>query len=186
MPRPPTEDDFRLIYDSLAQKAVENFNAHGELVPVILEVVLNEPGKLPQVTPVNPAFVFEMFNEGAAGMERLGQLVRLALTRGSPMREAMVSAGVTPPDLLVQINEAWVRSVTGKSPHDVPRDGIPPSEHPDRKEAILVLIHTPEETVMGSCPILENPRRAEFAPIHLNMKVASRFSVPQKGDPKFS
>jgi hypothetical protein len=64
------------------------------------------------------------------------------------------------------ITEAWMaeEKVEKGSTIDLAADRLPPSQRPDRKEAIMISLHTADGSTGGMCEIHENPRRAEYSP----------------------
>lgn len=63
--------------------------------------------------------------------------------------------GFQKPQMLVQIVEAWVSK--GVKPEDSNR--FKPSEDPNRTEAILIALYTPDRSLIGMRPILDQPTR---------------------------
>ena len=86
----------------------------------------------------------------------------------------MSKQGFPKPAMLVQIAEAWV-SKNLKS-RDV--NGFKPSGDPNRAEAILIALHTPDRSLIGMCPILDQPtRHAEYGEFELNARNFGRMSL---------
>jgi hypothetical protein len=77
--------------------------------------------------------------------------------------------GFQKPQMLVQIVEAWVSK--GVKPED--SNGFKPSEDPNRSEAVLIALHTPDRSLIGMRPILDQPtRHAERGELELETSVA--------------
>jgi hypothetical protein len=76
--------------------------------------------------------------------------------------------------MVVQSVEAWV-SKNLKS-RDV--NGFKPSEDPNRTEAKLIALHTPDRPLIGMCPILDQPtRHAEYGSLELDARNFGRMSL---------
>lgn len=169
------------LYAVFAQKAVRFFNEKGEHPPTIFMVNVGTGGKDHTATLMPPEFTLAFFTaesreQAAMQKEKLGAVIRSLLAPNDEARALMAARGLTPPDIVLMVTEAWM--VKEKLPSGSTVDlanSVPPSEHPERCEAIMISLHTAEGSAGGMCEILENPRRAEFS-AQMEM-LETRFSV---------
>jgi hypothetical protein len=173
MGRAITRADFESVFKQFSEMAVKAFNEDGEAQPMLFCITLDdEPGSIKEFNPVHPGSVVQFYQNGDDGKDMLSEVIKLLTTPGSPIRIGLQEAGAAMPDIVVQIAEAWIAAAP-KPIKDVEAlyDKHKSIEHfPGRKEVILVALHTTGYSAIGTCPILENPRRAEpgaLAPIDI-------------------
>ncbi|MGF6641792.1 hypothetical protein [Paraburkholderia sp. MM6662-R1] len=159
--------DFEAVWERTASTAVEDFNRNGEVSPKLFMLTLgDEPGEVRSFGVLDPALIHAFFKrETDHGKDAMAALLRLLLTPDSPMRKAMRKHGASPPDVLVQVNEAWVNNRQGKTKEQVEAEYEKYGSveaMPDRTECVWIGLHTHGYSTMGICPILDNPRRAEI------------------------
>lgn len=161
MARDIVRADFEAIFKQYADKAVKRFNLTGNHPPQLYSVKLGEePGQIKASYALNK--VAPMFFKDIASKNAMRDFLIQMTTPGSLMRKAAQDIGAVVPDIVVQINEIWHKSLdkTGMSGEEFKRQSeIPASEHPDRQEAIMVNLHARQFSVMGICMIHDKPKR---------------------------
>ena len=86
----------------------------------------------------------------------------------------MIKQGFQKPAMVAQITEAWV----AKSLKSGSSRGLKPSEDPNRAEAILIALHILDRSLIGMCPILDQPtRHAEYGERELDTRNFGRMSL---------
>ncbi|NUX58719.1 hypothetical protein [Paraburkholderia youngii] len=173
MSRAIVRADFEAIYKLYANKAVKRFNLTRNHPPQLYGVKLGaEPGKIEKSFSLNK--VAAMFFDGTIRKENYRDLLQELTIPGSHIRKTAVAFGVTPPDIVIQINEVWMASerkpagttLEGALAESEREEYIPPSRRPDREEKIMVALHAYRYTTMGFCKILDKPKRhAELGPL---------------------
>jgi hypothetical protein len=179
MGRQIEQADFDELYDTFAKQAVKDFNERGSVQPQTFMLTLGkEPGQVTGFGALVPA-IQKLFYSDNAGKDMLAQFIRMALTHGSPIRSALHELGLPLADVIIQISEAWMKKALKMEEHDVDKKKYGPSleDHPGRQEVIIIGVHALHKTHMGFCPILENPRRAEFSPVWTEGRMTGRFSM---------
>jgi hypothetical protein len=151
--------DIRAAYDTFAKLAVSFINEMDEeFMPKLLAInMAEEPGQIKDLVPFPPELVLML--EGSD--DGLTPFVR-RLFAGTSKAEAA--------DLVVYITESWVvNGSDGCFDKDVVEGRVAVRNHPKRVEALMVAVHTPERTYLGTCPIqtTDGKRRAVFEPIDL-------------------
>jgi hypothetical protein len=163
MPREIVRADFDALFKLYADKAIKRFNLTGKHPPQLYSVKLGkEPGSIAQTGALNriaPMF----FGDGDFNKDHFRVLLQELTTPGSTIRKAAGAFGFVVPDIVVQINEVWYATETkpaGMTPGEAAKlEYVPPSERPDRQEAVAVFLHAYHFTTMGSCPIVDKPKR---------------------------
>lgn len=165
MGRQITRADVQAAFDQFAPRAVATFNDDGVTYPQVFYLTLDaEPGSIKQFAAMHPVQVRELMASNRSKNE-LGRIIRLALRPGSDVRKQIHAKHLFLPDLVIHISEAWfAASPPGKQDEFAKSidDYKGVADRPDRQEAIAVFIHQHGRTDVGTCPILENPRRAEL------------------------
>lgn len=161
------------IYDHFAHKAVDIFNEQGECPPQLYGVWVNpETGKPSDIAIIDMHLVRHFFSSNES-KDQLRLFIEFLLETPLP--------GVPldrPADLVVHISEAWTVSRTSKNVEPY----IPPSECDDRRETIIVLVHSEGNTAMGACDIHDTPKRhAEYGPLQTGGRFSGRFSLSHDG-----
>lgn len=143
--------DISVLYEVFARRAVEAFNETKQILPQLAVVKLGtEPGTLADAVFVDPRMVNEMQKNGHR-KDLLMRFVRIVLDErlhNALQETPLLSALPFRPDLIVHVSEVW--TINSKAPNP---DGIEPKDHPDRGEAILVVLHTREQSYGGISPI---------------------------------
>lgn len=116
------------------------------------------------------------------GKDIFAELVRQLVTDGSRLRETLADVR---PDMVVQITEAWMQNVRGKTKEEAEAEFEKYGSveaMPTRQEAIVLIFHSQDCSVMGMCPIIDKPRRAEIG--HLQPaqggRITGRMSMSQE------
>ena len=92
----------------------------------------------------------------------------------------MIKQGFQKPAMVVQITEAWV----SKSLKFGNSRGLKPSEDPNRAEAILIVLHILDRSLIGMRPILDQPtRHAEYGERELDARNFGRMSLTTEEAP---
>lgn len=162
MPRPITHADFEAVFKVYADKAVKHFNMTGEHPPQLFAVKLGkQPGELERTQSLHKVAAHAFSSGGSK--DAFAGVLRELTTPGSDLRKAAAAMGAVIPDIVVQINEAWVAHETrpkGVRTSDfLKQQRTPPSERPDRGEVILIVLHTTGFSTMGMCAISDTPTR---------------------------
>jgi len=159
------------IYETFARKAVEIFNQDGHAESQLF-VIFASVSKNREFFAFPPAFASEMLNT-ESGRENFKPFLHRILSDEN-FHEHMTKQGFQKPAMVVQISEAWV-SKNLKS-RDV--NGFKPSEDPNRGEAILIALHTSDRSLIGLCPIVDEPtRHAEYGELELDARNFGRMSL---------
>lgn len=149
----------RKLHDSLAQSAIAEFNSKGGLSPQLVLVQVSDEGDVQAVAPMPSTAVISFFRT-ASTKNALASFMREVFTEGSDVREALSALADIRPNLIIQINESWVLA---SSNHDRAKalfdEGKSIADAPERKEAIVFLLHTAEGTVTTMHMISDDPRR---------------------------
>ena len=159
------------IYDSFAKKAVEIFNQEGHAESQLF-VIFDSDTADRAFFAFPPAFASEILNT-ESGKDRLKPLLHRILSDQS-FHKHLIKQGFQKPEMVVQISEAWV----SKNLKARDGNGFKPSEDPNRTEAILIALHTPDRSLIGMCPILDQPtRHAEYGELELDARDFGRMSL---------
>ena len=159
------------IYDSFAKKAVEIFNQEGQAESQLF-VIFDSDSEKRAFFAFPPAFASEILNT-ESGKDRLKPLLHRILSDQS-FHKHLIKQGFKKPQMVVQISEAWV----SKNLKSRDGNGFKPSEDPNRTEAILIALHTPDRSLIGMCPILDQPtRHAEYGELELDARNFGRMSL---------
>jgi hypothetical protein len=159
------------IYDSFAKKAVEIFNQEGHAESQLF-VIFDSDSERRAFFAFPPAFASEILNT-ESGKDRLKPLLHRVLSDENFHRH-LSDQGFQKPQMVVQISEAWV----SKNLKSRNVNGFKPSEDPNRTEAILIALHTPDRSLIGMCPIVDEPtRHAEYGELELDGRNFGRMSL---------
>lgn len=146
--------EVQTIYKFFASRAVEVFNEHGRFAPqLIVVMVLSDDDS---TTTVGDALfidsqLVDRMQHSSESKDALMTFVRVALSPLGPATLELLfdcRPGFRP-DAVVHVTECWL--VDGAR-----FDGVAPSEHRNRREAIMVTVHTHEGSHAGMCPITAN------------------------------
>ena len=150
------------VYEYFAKKAVELFNTEGSVTPQFFMVGLGTSAAAPiiSLSAVDPRMVQSLLSS-SKGKDMVKPLLRMLLNDDSPFRTMMKKKNLALPDVVVQINEAWM-TTPERSPGWKEFEGSL-ENLPGRQEAIVVAVHGPLQSAMGICPIDDTPvRRARY------------------------
>jgi hypothetical protein len=163
----PHSPDVKMVYDHFARMAVNLFNDSGKFPPQLFAVYLNAAHTdFTDIAGVDPRITLEFFRDA----ER-GGLLRF-FVRNLLEMPGLIEDKTRVPNFVAQVNEAWrVQSATKEV-------DLPLSEHPEREEVILIMLHSLDATAMGTCPIKDTPQRhAEYEPLPEGTKVTGRMAM---------
>lgn len=145
---PPDTDAISTLFQRAAESAIQVLQETGEYLPTIT-LGSCPPGarELLAYSDIAPHSVRLM----QADQEKkavLRRVIQDTLDPSSPLHlqaSAMLGAEI---NVVIHITESWVSRPTHKDgPH------VPPSQDPQRTEALTVIIHTGRGTALGVCPI---------------------------------
>ena len=169
--------DIEAAYQHVATRAVETICHGQELLPAALLIWLAEtrPGAVERCEAFPPEITLWAFRS-SAGKARLGVLIRECL--------APAPAGETLPYVIVVVSEAWtVKSVPGETRPFAER---PFAERPDRRDVLMVAVHTTLSTHMGASPIetsADGARHCTLQPLDSDARISGRLSMDPDGGP---
>lgn len=182
--------DIVTVYRIFAERAVELFNERGECLPQLMALWLgDEPGMLRDVFVIDPRLVNAMQRDDQA-KDSLAILIRVLLA-GMAIPPLGIEESEDPPRLVAHVTEAW-----SLVQHDAPKDATPEEiraaalgpheqvkDHPQRREVIMVSIHTAARSYHGLCPVVDEAgkRVAKFEPLRNDGMWHGRFTH-QQGD----
>lgn len=183
--REPEAADITAAYEVFAKRAVETFNEKGQCWAQLAAITLgDEPGSVAHVTFVDPVLVNAMQRDERT-KDALAILIRVLLG-GKPLPVKGDKQPQLPPQIAVHLTEAWVLSQDapkGATPEEIRAAALGPHEqlkdHPERREAILVSVHTAERSYHGMCPVTRSADGkgvAEYAPMPTGGQWAGRFT----------
>lgn len=156
---------FNDVYDHFAHRAVEEFNECGQVPPRFFAINIDNEGAIRGVIGI-PEQIAGQFYRDDGRKEAIKPLIHYLLDKQSPFRDIITEAGVPPPNLVVQICEAWTVERMAPPGGAVDVSKVIPCEQPDRQECIGVFVHSHNRTEVGFSPIRTEPtRRAEYAPL---------------------
>lgn len=175
------------VYRHFAHIAVDIFNREGEVSPQFFMVTLDtsKPSNIKSMNAVDPAMVQALMTNGRT-KDLVKPLLKMLLDGESPFRKMLKNRKVDLPDLVIQVNEAWMAT------SDVVPGGTEYSgslkDLPGRKETIIVVVHTRYQSLMGMCPIEDTPKRhAVFRDVEKDgMTMMGRMSMNEEAPPSAS
>ncbi|MBY0466244.1 MAG: hypothetical protein K2W33_15005 [Burkholderiales bacterium] len=162
--------DIESTLNLLMQSMTEAFNLHGSCKPFVAVVRVNEARGMRLEALANGGLFFA----DEAGKDALSEFCRAALSSDE------ATTGIVG---VVICHEAWV---TKASPDDAAKQALPPSQSPDRQEALCAGIHLRGGQVYSHMLIAEpRTRQVQFMPyVHRAgiSQIWSRFSSDAAGD----
>lgn len=175
----------KAIHDQFADTALALFNSGEEVQPQVLIVNTDAQGKVQGLAALPPEIMDEFFGDRKSNnRDHFAQFLKEMLAEGSALRKQFEQATGYAPSVLVQINEVW----TVKTSAEAAAKGfvvldVPPSESPDRQEAVMLMLHTRA----GSIPVVhfvesEPTRhcvRSDFPKESERMEVGGLFSMQE-------
>lgn len=168
------------VYEYFAKKAVELFNTEGSVTPQFFMVGLGTSPAAPilSLSAVDPRMVQSLLSS-SKDKDMVKPLLRMLLNDDSPLRTMMKKKNLALPDVVVQINEAWM-ATPERSPGWEEFEGSL-ENLPGRQEAIVVAVHGPLQSAMGICPIDDTPvRRARYQELESRVLMAGRMSMNEE------
>ncbi|SRR5258705_9010392 len=144
------------IYEHYARTAVKNFNQDGQCFPQ-LHALWCDPGQgeITNIVVIDSRLVIKFF-EDSTMKQAMMLFVDGMLTLPPPTRVDEDR----PADFVVQISEAWAVTRQSKAAADAV---TAPSKCADRREVIIISVHSKNRTFSGACPIHDAPtRHAEY------------------------
>jgi hypothetical protein len=164
----PSLADVAAVYDIFAKRSVEAFNEEGAVPAQIYGVILQDegaPGNVLGLLELSDDMVKEVFDSSANSPD-ISSVTQLLLQEGSQLRTLLVEDGTPLPCMVVQVSEGW--AALGEADPLTNRSDIPPSQRVDRRECLLIILHTASSTHVGVCPIQGEPTRsAHYKPLQL-------------------
>jgi hypothetical protein len=138
------------VHDHFAKTAARLFDSSGSVSPQLF-VLFFKNGSF-QVTALPPEMVISFFND-EEGKDQFAIMLRAMFSPNHPMRESFMEATGNYPEILVQINEAWMAEGPNLNPDESP------SESANRKEVLFVALHTEVGTIPVFHPVVDKPTR---------------------------
>jgi hypothetical protein len=150
-------ESYQKVYNTFAHKVISIFNEEEKLSPQIFFISLDtsQDSNVGEYVQLDPEIVANM--QTPEGQEAMWELLTECVTDGSEAHSIIVKHFDIAPDVVVHVTACWIAPDT--------EEGLPPSHAQDRSEALLVSVHTPLAVFLGSCPIDEINRVAEFGPM---------------------
>jgi len=169
---------YEKVYEHFAQAAVRYFNAKGEQAPFFFAVQINAAANEFTCLGAVPSEASAMFYRNEAARNHIKYLISAFLSDASPLRQQLAEDNQAP-DLIIQVVEVWLaHQIYAKGDKiDLTQPPPLPSESPDRREAVAVMVHSLNRTVVGYCPIGGSPRQASYAPCDLAGGLTGRMSM---------
>lgn len=127
---------------------------HGEVVhPQLIALQVNKRGGIEQLTPI-PGSVIGLFFKDEQHKQAFARILH-DVVHDTPFRKGLVELLGWEPNLFVQINEAW--TIQRKS-SEMP-ETRQPSQCEDRHEAIIIILHLDNQSVIVAHKIENEPKR---------------------------
>lgn len=160
MSNSPDWDALKRIHDHFATHAATFVHSGAEVNPQLFLLRSDDSGKVVNMGFLDPETMHHFFRD-EAGKEAFAEFLKLIFTHDSEVRLAFSQAQGFEPNLAVQVNEAWavVPSERSQADDSGTVDGLRPSKHPDRRECLLVTVHTRLFSVPVMHAIEDKPAR---------------------------
>lgn len=142
-----------MLHELYAKIAIAICDDGKEVTPQCFLIGLDDDGGIID-TVATPPRQMAMFFGSQKGKDIFALFLKEMLDDTHEVHQMTAKMLGFAPTVIVQINEAWIRFGTLDD-----MDETPPSEHPDRQEAILVSIHTRAGTTVNHHKILDHPKR---------------------------
>jgi hypothetical protein len=167
----------KAVHDHFATVAFDICATSDEVPHTLMAVKADASGEVTHMAPVAAGSLHTYFRNDA-GKDRFARLLKGLLNDSSEEHRHFVAFAGFSPDLLVQVNEAWMTAATpGTKPGTAGRS----SKSPPRKEVIAISMHTRQGTVAVCHEIATKPKRhavpAEFPTPEVAPLVSGRFST---------
>ena len=136
------------LHEQFVTKAIEIFNNGGDVTPQLFMVEMSDSGEIHHMAGCDPHSMHMLMSD-ETGKEMFAAFIRDMFDAESPVRIQMKEQKFNP-NVMIQINEAWMSMDASFSK---------PQNDPERKECVLVTIHTE----FGSIPVMhfieDKPKR---------------------------
>ncbi len=160
------------LHDHFSKHAISICNDGEEVAPQCFFIGLDDDGNITGTEPLPPQLLAYFFGS-VNGKDAFAIFMRDMLDDTHGVHQTAKVAFGFATKVIVQINEAWVR-LGDKDSIDEP----PPSQHPDRQEALMVSLHTRQGTTGNMHKIMDKPKRhAVFRELRFDVQVYGRFSM---------
>jgi hypothetical protein len=173
--------DIEALYDFFAKRACEIFNERKQCMPQLALVSLgDDPGDIGALLMVDPCLV-NALQESSGTKDALMMLVRVLLANKGAEELDLVPLP-RPPAAIVHVSEMWALD----GDQQPPADGGSFENVPNRRELIMVTVHTKERSYPGVCPIdgAGDARTATYQPLAQGGEWRGRFfSIHDDGTP---
>lgn len=153
--KPPSWAALKAVHDHFMRVTFDICARGEEIAPQLFVVRANSQGRIVKML-VLPPDVIGRFMSSDRSKDVFSEFLADLLTPGTPLREEILERMGTEPNLLVQVNEAWVSTLNSE---EAPQGTVRPSKDPNRKEAIVVTLHTPLMSIPVMHPIVDQPKR---------------------------
>lgn len=153
--QPPDVEALPAIYQHLAEQAVEELRTAGEVAPSLLLLSVPPGAREPAaIMVVDPNFVHAL-QRSADTKKVLMALVRSALDVDHPLHASAVAQLGAHPNLVAHVSEAWYVSARADEQKASRLADYAGSlgDHPERREAVFVALHSIRGSVLGICPM---------------------------------
>lgn len=145
----------KAVHDHFMRVAFDICARGEEIAPQLFVVRANSQGRVVKLLALPPGLMGR-FMDSDRGKDAFSEFLADLLTEGTALREEILGQMGNEPNLLVQINEAWM-STLGKD--QSPEGSIRPSRDPNRQEIIVITLHTPERSIPVMHRIVDKPKR---------------------------
>ena len=133
-------DVLQKLHDQFAAIAIAIFNNGEEVAP---QLFLLRPDSTGQgAMAALPPEMMRQFFGAEGGKDQLARLLESVLTEGHPLRQQVKEAAGFEPTVLVQVNEAWALLEPQEEDLEKLAAGGTLAKHPQRREVVLVALHT--------------------------------------------
>lgn len=150
------------FHNHIAPQACAVFNETGNLPPQMYAVGVDAENRM-CVLVVPPDLVGTLFSSPEAKDAQMGFVKSLLNQDGAEHKHIRETEGVAI-DAVFALSEAWIVEKSVPKGAAIPQNIIP-SESPDRKEVLLVMVHTEHYSFSVSHPVsADKNRQATLAP----------------------
>jgi hypothetical protein len=152
--RPLVTADLVAAYDSIAPSAVAAINGGRELKPLVFFITMSDstPGVIAEIHVLDPMLVHVLQLVGEPGIDVLAGIIGMALKTAPDGRR--------PPDIAVQVCEAWIAE------ENEANRGVEPRLCSNKREALVILCHVSNYTYVQNLYIdsADGARHVELSP----------------------
>jgi hypothetical protein len=155
--QPPDLEALPEIYTRLAEVAIEELHAEGEVKPALMLLSVPPGAREPAaIMAVDPKLVHAL-QRNADTKSVLMAFVRSALDPEHPLHVSALEQLGAHPNLVAHVSEAWyvaeVRDERAAGPSTLRDYAGSLGAHPQRREAVFVALHSMRGSVLGMCPM---------------------------------